>query len=82
MAKFITSPAGAGNYKILFPKPLPIDMQEYVSLTNKYKFKMIVDKNGKPWKLSGVICSEEVFVKFLKDKGYDDLTIRDFRKNL
>lgn len=82
MAKFIVSPAGAGNYKILFPKPMPIDMAEYVNLTNKYKFSMIVDKSNKPWKLSGVICPPEVFERFLKDKGYDELTIRDFNKSL
>lgn len=82
MAKFIVSPAGAGNYKIQFPKPLSIDMAEFVNLTNKYKFSMIVDKSSKPWKLSGVICSPAVFEKFLKEKGYDEQTIRDFRNNL
>lgn len=82
MAKFIIDPAGAGKYKFMFPKPLPVDMKEYMALTQKYKLTPIIDKKSQPWKLTGVICTPDVFETFLRDKKFDEQTIHDFKKNL
>jgi hypothetical protein len=82
MAKFVVSTMGAGKVKVLFPKPLPCDMKEYMNLTQKYNLTPILDKKTQPWKLNGVITTPEIFVTFLKDKGYDEQTIIDFKKSL
>jgi hypothetical protein len=82
MAKFIVSPMGGGKVKVLFPKPTPIDMKEYMNLTQKYNLTPIMDKRTQPWKLNGVITTPAVFETFLRDKGYDEQSIVEFRKSL